>query len=301
MLPRRKRLDNIPIVVTPSRIELGQRCHRRHVLGDALQRTRYKSPSLGFGSVIHAGTGEWWPSGDVLLAYSALAGEYKHQFDQNPQQELTLALANSMLAEYMVKANLAGPFGSDGWQLVSTEDRLEVPLKLPDGDLATLSFQTDRVVWNGKTEHLVVVDTKTAGRFDKKWMRQWETSLQMKLYKAGVAKVYDIDPENIDIVIEGVLKDVPSRIQYVVCPEWSEGLLNEAVEQAARLAIRDKIALTASDPEEYAVNRTDFNYQSCFEYGVECQFRRLCTADPNQRVALLRSEYHKVAEEDRGY
>lgn len=313
----------LPVVVTPTRVELGLRCYRRHVLADLLQRARYYSPSLEFGSVVHAGAAAWWANSDLdgdvarAKAHHAVALEWAKRFDANPQVTLgdhSLQLAEAMIQTYTTTAEMSGPFVlEDGeWQLVSVEDRLEVPLVLFGGKRrAKLSFQTDRVVFNKANDHLVVVDTKTAARMDKRWERQWETSLQMKLYKAAAARAYDMPPEHIDVVIEGVLKDVPSNVKYIPAPDWSVDLLNEAVAQAVYIAERDWDLIESDDVElaprntamivEDAVNKTALNYMSCYEYGVECPFRRLCTSEPEERVALLTSEYFEVPEEDQGY
>jgi len=306
---------SLPVVVTPTRVELGLRCYRRHVIADILQRARYFSASLEFGSVIHAGAAAWWKSnadGDVArrLAYAAVNAEWAKRFNANPSLnagDLTLQIAEAMIQAYTMTAEVSGPFGLEtgDWQLVSVEDRLEVPLVLADGRKAKLSFQTDRVVFNKTTNHLVVVDSKTAARMDKRWERQWETSLQMKLYKAGAARAYDMLPENIDVVVEGILKDVPSNVKYIPCPDWSVDTLNEAVRQAQFIAERDFDLLARDmripDLMDAAVNQTSINYMSCFEYGVECPFRRLCTSEPEERVALLTSEYFEIPEEDSGY
>lgn len=309
----------LPVVITPTRVELGLRCYRRHVLADLLQRARYYSPSLEFGSVIHAGAAAWWANsdkdGDVArrFAHQAVAAEWGKRFEQNPNVnagELSLDQAAAMIQAYTMQAVMQGPFELEAgdWQLVSVEDRLEVPLVLTNDRKAKLSFQTDRVVFNKTNNHLVIVDSKTAARMDKRWERQWETSLQMKLYKAGAARAYDMPPENIDVVIEGILKDVPSNVKYVPTPDWSVELLNEAVRQAQYVAERDWDLLSHDGyPRderlivEDAVNKTALNYQSCFEYGVECPFRRLCTSEPEERVALLTSEYFEIPEADSGY
>lgn len=299
----------LPVIVTPSRVELGLRCYRRHVIGDLLQRIKYKSPSLAFGTVGHAGAGAWWVTQDSNKAQMAIVNEFHARFD-GPSNDLTVELAQAMLRDYVAQATLAGPFTNEAgtWQLVSAEDRLEVPLRLPGGGEAKLSFQTDRVVWNQTTRHLVIVDTKTAGRLDKKWLRQWESSLQMKLYKAGNAKAYDFDVDQVDVVIEGWLKDVPSRVQYVVCPNWSQEILDEAVQQAVSIATRDDRIVGVYDQtnfaaiEEWAVNKTEINYMSCFEYGVECPYRQdICLNEPNQRVAALHAEFFEISEEDSAY
>lgn len=294
----------LPIVVTPSRIELGKRCHRRHVLSDLLHYRRTRSPSLEFGSVKHAGASCWWRTNSRTKAL----GVYGKEWDQrlaplatDLTRELTISVAN----DYMDKAKIAGPFSDEGeWQIVSLEDRLEIPLAGSDG--ARLSFQTDRVVWCEATEHLVIVDTKTAARIDARWRKQWETSLQMKLYKACVSQAYDFDPAVIDVVIEGVVKDVPSRIEYVICPQWSPKLLAEAVLQAKQLAKQDRLfvesVLDSTDhAEEIAVNGTSVNYMDCFSYGVECPFRTLCTDDPDRRAFRLKDEFEKIPESELEY
>lgn len=307
---------SLPVTVTPSRVELGLRCYRRHVLHDVLQRARYFSASLEFGSVIHSGAAQWWRfahiDGNVARAkaVAAVNMEWDRRFDARPeisQKDVSRELAVAMMTTYTKLAEMRGPFGmEDGeWQFVTVEDRLEVPLF---GGYK-LSFQTDRVVYNQTTGHLVIVDTKTAGRMDKRWERQWETSLQMKLYKAAAAKAYDFDPDNVDVVIEGVLKDVPSDIRYIPCPDWSQAILDEAIQQAIYVAKRDEmlIASEAKLPrdvsviEDLAVNKTTVNYMSCYEYGIECPFRRLCTAEPEERVAILHAEYFEIPEEDSGY
>lgn len=306
---------SLPVVVTPTRVELGLRCYRRHVIADLLQRARYVSPSLEFGSVVHAGAAAWWKNADLdgdvarAKAHAAVNAEWAKRFDANPAitpGDHSLQLAEAMIQTYTMTAELNGPFGLEkgDWQIVSVEDRLEVPLVIGNGRSAKLSFQTDRVVFNKTNDHLVVVDSKTAARIDKRWERQWETSLQMKLYKAGAARAYDMPPENIDVVVEGILKDVPSRVVYIPCPDWSVGLLNEAIAQAQEIASRDTDLLlgrSVDEIPELAVNKTSINYMSCFEYGVECPFRRLCTSEPEERVALLTSEFFEIAEEDSGY
>lgn len=303
---------SLPVVVTPSRVELGLRCYRRHVLSDVLQRARYFSPSLEFGSVIHAGAAEWWRNADLdgrvarVKAVNAVRQEWSTRFDANPQvsqKDLSIDLAVAMIESYTKLADMRGPFGlEDGdWHLLTVEDRLEVPMV---GGYR-LSFQTDRVAYNETIGHLVVVDTKTAGRLDKRWERQWETSLQMKLYKAAAMKAYDYDIDDVDIVVEGVLKDVPSDIKYIPCPEWSVDLLDEAVAQAIHIARLDELTIKGQTDlprdlaiiEHAAVNDTTINYMSCYEYGVECPFRRLCTAEPDERVSILRAEYFEIEEE----
>lgn len=305
----------LPVVITPTRAELGARCHRRHFLSDILGKARYFSPSLEFGSVIHAGVAAHWLKSkdpNAPSPFASMANEWSQRKIES--DSLTIQLANAMLGEYMQKAELAGPFTSQGnWKLVDVEQRFEIPLKD-----TRLSFQCDRIVHDPDQNWLVVVDSKTAGRLDSKWDRQWETSLQMKLYRAGVKHVFDTGGR-IDIVVEGILKHTPSDIRYVVCPEWSNAMLGEAthnayciaaldsdfvVQASDQIVLRDamdnpmpKLIPNADKALELAVALTPTNYFDCYSYGIECPFRRICTADVDERVAIVKGEYFDIPEE----
>jgi hypothetical protein len=190
------------------------------------------------------------------------------------------------------------------WQTVAVEQRLELPLVMKNKEKATLSFQIDRLLYNNTNGHAVIVDTKTAGRLDKRWEAQWERSLQMKLYKAAICRAYDFDPDSVDVVIEGVLKDLPSQIKYLVCPAWSEAMLLEATKQAAMIAQKDYELISANGLpkdisliEEEALNETEANYGDCFAYNLSCPFLRCCLAEPKERVGILRSEFFEVEDD----
>lgn len=308
----------LPIVITPTRAELGARCHRRHFLSDQLGRARYSSPSLDFGTVVHAGASAHWlfaTGRDKKDPKDVMKAEWDRLNIQSPK--LSLAMANAMLDHYIQNAQIAGPFTSQGnFQLVDVEQRFEIPLR----DVK-LSFQCDRIAYDKEQNWLVVTDTKTAARLDAKWDRQWETSVQMKLYRAGVKQVFKFEPPaRIDIIVEGLLKDIPSDIRYYVCPEWSDGLLAEAAHNAYTIAKLDediiqqgsdeinltndkgekewsKLTPNVQKIEELAVRFTPVNYMDCYSYGIECPFRRLCVADVEQRVPILHAEYFEIKEE----
>lgn len=306
----------LPVVITPTRSELGARCHRRHFLSDILGRARYASPSLEFGTVVHSGIAAHWlmQKDPTTPDYkTALANEWGKRDVDSPK--LSLAMATSMLDHYAQNAQLAGPFQAQGnWKLVDVEQRFEVPLQD-----TVLSFQCDRIVYDADQNWMVVIDSKTAGRLDARWDKQWETSMQMKLYRAGAKKVFDTGGR-LDIVVEGLLKDVPSTVRYYVCPEWSDGILAEAGHNAYIIASMDKdlieqgsdVVQLATDSEgtvktsfvpnvqkteELAVRFTPVNYADCYAYNIECPFRRICTADVEERVAILRGEYFENKEE----
>lgn len=296
----------LPVVITPTRAELGARCHRRHFLADILGKARYVSPSLAIGSVGHTGFAGHWLNQDVR---GLMADEWvKQKLDDS--SKISLKTLEAILDQYAREAKLAGPFQDQGdWKLVDVEQRFEIPLKD-----TKLSFQCDRIVYDKAQNWLVVVDSKTAGRLDARWDKQWELSLQMKLYRAGVKHVFDTGGR-IDIVVEGVLKDVPSVIRYYVCPEWSDGILAEAAHNAYVIAGMDKDVIEQGSNEvagvdgvltkvidlakieQLAVNFTPVNYMDCYSYGVECPFRRLCTANVEERVPILHGEYFDNEEE----
>lgn len=299
---------SLPVVITPTRAELGARCHRRHVLSDVLSKARYASASLEFGSLIHAGVAQHWLGRDWR---KVIQDEWTTRFEQSDvsQKDVSLELAMAMMENYVATAQIAGPFTDQGdWQRVDVEQRFEIPLRD-----SILSFQCDRMVYNKAENWLVVVDSKTAGRLDARWDRQWETSLQMKLYKGGARTVFATGGR-VDVVVEGILKDLPSTLRYYVCPDWSDALIAEAAFNAHMIAEMDAEVLVAgmdvaynvsrpvqvpdktlkvnqSKVEEIAVTMTGVNYNDCFSYGIECPFRRLCVADVSERVALLRGEY----------
>lgn len=314
----------LPIVITPTRVELGLRCHRRHVLSDILSRASYYSPSLEFGSVIHAGAGAHWLGTKFQNQKpwrQAIEEEWQKRFVEKDisQESVSLQMANAMMEHYEVNAQLAGPFTEEGgYKLVDVEQRFEVPFQLSSGESALISFQCDRIVHNSEKDHYVIPDTKTAQRLDARWERQWEMSLQMKLYKALIKQV--LGASNVDIVIEGVLKHIPSDIRYYVCPDWSDLQLGEALYAARAVADQDEAILkegyshSIMDPseryqvvrskeavEEMACRYTLPNYGDCFAYNVECPFRRICSADVPERVGILRGEYFELPEEKETY
>jgi len=312
---------NLPVVITPSRAELGTRCHRRHFLNDALCRVRGTSASLEFGSVIHAGAFAYWLKRDWR---EAITNEWNTRFEgpvtPDFADKLSLEMALAMGEFYVNNVKLAGPYqeAADDWQLVDVEQRFEIPIKD-----AVLSFQCDRLVYSKSQDWLLVGDLKTAGRLDARWEKQWETSLQMKLYAAGTKTVFDHYGQ-VSVFIEGLYKHVPSDIRYFACPDWSQGLLQEAIFNAHNVAQMDEEILIRGHEaqlvvpvhrdhtltpekrmmpnvekiEELAVRYTPVNYGDCYSYNQECPYRRICVADLEERVGILRSEYTVKEVED---
>lgn len=288
------RTFELPVTVTPSRVELGKRCYRRHAIADVLGYGLFTSAAAEFGSVIHAGASSWWKTLDSDKVREAISGEWFKRFEsgkQISQDKVSLQLAHSIMRDYMAIAELAGPFTkSTTWQIVTIEERLCLPLDTE----SQLTFQLDRLLFNKDENHLVLVDTKTAAKLDKRWERQWDLSLQMKQYVGAIKARYEI--ENVDVVIEGVLKDIPSEIRYYVCPQWSKELLDEAMTETVNIADEDRLIFDADDPIEFGL-RTGTNPQDCYSYGFECAFKRLCLAEPSERKGILLSDYSENEEE----
>lgn len=309
----------LPVVITPTRAELGARCHRRHFLSDVLCRARYNSAALEFGSVVHAGAAAFWLSSlgrGTVTPEEAIEREWDKRFEQTDvsQESVSLRMALAMMDYYAKNASLAGPYqeAADDWQLVDVEQRYEIGLKE-----FRLSFQMDRAVYSKEQNWLVIGDTKTASRLDYRWDRQWETSLQMKLYAGGSKQIFRTEGR-VSVFVEGVLKKVPSELRYYACPDWSDSLLSEAAFNAYVIAQMDQdIILRGSDKirnimdpeavklvpnlqrlEELAVRTTPVNYNDCFSYGIECPFRRICAAEPDERAPILRAEYFEKVDEE---
>lgn len=293
----------LPVVLTPSRTELGKRCHRRHVISDVLQRGKYYSASLEFGSTCHAGVAEWWKTGDVVKVQEAVRREWNVRFTAEKgllsPKGLSEPLAQSMMSGYIGSAGLAGTYTPLGpWKVVMVEERLETKV-----GPYVLSFQVDRLVHNFERDHIVVVDYKTAARLDGKWAEQWERSLQMKLYRYAVMKVFDRE-EGVDIIVEGQEKTPKGELRYHPCPEWSPAMLEEAVDQFCYVAEQDETMIQFAMREdgtldldaliEYSLTQTGVNYHDCNSYNSPCQFLPLCTAEPETRIGLLKSDYLEI-------
>lgn len=299
----------LPVTLSPTRAELGSRCERRHVLSDILEYGKCKSPSAAFGTVMHAGVGEYWAQmldgRQLPTVIQAARDEMVTQYAPTMHAacsigDHTLEMANGMLDVYAQHAEIAGPFTSAGrW----TEVALETRIKMPVGDYI-LSVQQDRTVINNDLDWLITVDLKTASRFSPQWQKQWNHSLQMKLYRYVNLEFYSRG--RTDVVIEGLLKGGKPQLRYVPLPDWSRAQLQEAVEQWKRVAEKDRVLIERAsvdgvvdiDVLEYlALTETSFNYQDCNSYGMECPFLSLCDADPEYRQGLLHAGY-QIIEQD---
>jgi hypothetical protein len=315
----------LPIVITPSRVDGALKCHRKHVLQDVLSKAAYYSPSLEFGSVIHAGVNNYWLArkfNKIPTWEAAIEKEWHERFELRPQvstKSVSLAMAKGMMQGYAESASLGGELFTDGYELMDCEQRFEIPIPLDDHH-ALLSFQCDRVLYEkNNRNHIVIVDTKTASRLDARWERQWETSIQMRLYKLAAMELFQTD--QVDILIEGVLKHVPTVVKYHSPPDWSKLQLAEALHAAKSIAIRDENLIVAqvghqamdknepilrlrtqAELEEIAVKFTIPNYGECFSYNIECSFWKICSADFPDRLDILHSgEYFDLPQNEETY
>lgn len=121
----------------------------------------------------------------------------------------------------------------------------------------------------------------------------------MKLYAECVAREYGQSLQW--LIIEGVDKTA-KKVVYLALPEVSEEKRAEAWQSVEWIARHDAQLLDAARASdggvdvnrltELALIQTPGNESECFTYGRACDFLPLCDAEPAERSALLRAEYH---------
>lgn len=295
------------VVLSPSRVEGGVRCLRKHALAEICgQRPNDgRRPALEFGEREHAAAGAYWK--ELTAGPSALMKEGKAEaaavgqeilkgYTWETQEKHTLGLALSCWNAYVAKATLM-PFGNSAeWEVVTIEDRRY--LELEGG--VTLGFQVDRLLRRRVVPHyLALVDLKTAAKCDARWANQWSRSLQMKLYSECILRDYGQAPAW--IIVEGLAKDKPD-VHYVALPALTDDKRKEAMECVKHVARHDaalleraRVADGSVDVEtllEAALRETPFNPAECWSYNSACDYLTLCDAEPEERRGLLRGEYH---------
>lgn len=292
-----------PVVTTPTRVELAQRCERRHVLTDVIQVGKWHSAAAALGNVMHVGAATWWKTADLSAALAAARRDYDNRFTPEliPKPgKNSWDVIETLLPYYTREAKLAGPLTVlGGWETLLIEERRRLPI----GGY-TLSFQLDRLLH--RDNQLLLVDLKTASRLDKEWADQWKRSIQFRLYRYAIGVLFS--ETNVDIIVEGIEKSTTKpKLEYVLLPEWSDDYIAEAltafVDTAARDAHFIEIA-TLSDGSldvdkliELAVNTTRFNYGDCHSFYFECPFLQLCNADPSERKQILADNYVPIEQE----
>lgn len=307
----------LPVVQSPTRVELEQRCRRRHVLSNLLHLRSYKSPSLAFGTLIHRGTDAWMHNLHVeglsaAASYEAMMDaaltDYPRWLGEGKDYH-SEALAKQLLNKYAKESKLAAGSVYDDWEVLDMERRFTV--ELPGGSL--LTFKLDRVLASLKRGELLVVDTKTSSRPNERWARGMRRSIQQRTYNALAETCYQMPVT--EHYIEGIDKKGQVAGQGGIVYEqidlmWTPGYVQEAVGLAMRSGDNDRWALIqaygdagfldgegilAEDDDEllhqalleHAATKEQFNEQDCYSYFVECPFRGVCDADPSERVALL--------------
>lgn len=304
------------LTLTPTRAQLGARCHRRHVLTDIASLVSNDHPNAlkhrsnvhaAFGSVIHAGVGAFWKAkqaeaiGRMTLeellgipqtqARAAIETSWLQEFSSDTK-DYSLELALAMIDGYARNAELA-PLVPGEWAVKSIEERLLIPI-----GPYQCSFMMDRWLFDSSGQgRYLFVDTKTTKSLRAGWSKNYDVSLQMKLYKYAIWKLTGTVPDGI---IEGLEKKVPSRIEYHLLPNWDDSILDEAAKQFIHIASLDEAILQAAtsngvlDVErlwELAATETSFNDNDCFAYGQACPFLPVCSAPTNERLAILKGEF----------
>jgi len=294
-----------PVVLSPSRAELGARCHRRHFLEDVADRRKFKSPSAAFGNVIHKGAAAWWLTGNPSEAMEAAVNEWKRVRPSGDKHSVEMAefLMRSYPNHAKMAVNMPGV-----WEIVEVEKRYMLTI-----GSKVFSFQMDRLLTNTSRD-LLTVDTKTSAYISAKWHEQWNFSLQQKLYRYGLRKLVENKTlpaaRNLYTSIEGVEKKMPFKMEPHLCPNWDDEVLEEAVRLWEWVAEEDESLLMIGVSEavkrhgkeytdeqlreaveEAGVKYTLFNYQDCRSYGMDCPFKTLCVEAPSQRLGILWNEF----------
>jgi hypothetical protein len=284
------------IIISPTRVEGGIKCIRKHVLDDVVS---YKPSGTGpnvpqeFGVRMHKGVGHWWADRDLEICI-----EYLHSCEWPLNEKHTLGLAINLMTMYSEKAKLM-PFAAPGddWQLVALEERVLLPI----GNVV-LSWQLDRLAEEKRMGLLAMTDVKTASRTDGKWEKQWPTSIQMKLYSEAIVRKYGRELDW--LIIEGLQKG-PALYKPYSVPIFSPAIREEAmrnfewvVKHDAQLLDNCMLADGTVDAEkllERALTETPHNPAECYSYYSTCDYRRLCDAEPSERLGLLKEgfEYHE--------
>jgi len=306
---------DLPLAGSPSRIETSARCNRRGFM-DTIVEVRPKGQpepaSLAFGTCLHAGVGAHWKREfgyadlNPYVVMDAAWDEALASFVDDKKGH-TRELGQHMLRYYMDNAKPAGGHwaaGMDGWHplmvdgMPMIETRMET--KTPGG--FRLRWMLDRLMQLEDRDIYTIVDLKSAAynkrtktpQFYNDWDAQWQTSLQMKLYKWAARQTLGIDP---DVQVEGMLKHMETQYFPVGTGEWTDSELDEAVGlfdkiQAENQDLLEKglVNLVGFEPAivaDIGLTQTKFNYMDCNTYYTKCAFYDICRHPPEQRLGML--------------
>lgn len=289
----------LPVILSPTRVELAQRCYRRHLLSDVLHaRGGMASPSAAFGTQMHAAAAAWWQSErgteGALAAYEALtpwpdAATYKYH---------TYELARSLTKLYTEQAQLAALDPSEGWEVALVEQRLVAPL-----DPGYISFQLDRLLHHPATGRYAIVDLKTAYQCDSLWESRMRSSLQQRLYRYLTARHLDVPISAVTCWIEGLDKRSQRLVYVEASADWTNTFVHEAVSAARTAVERDAEYIDACESIaevlehdlvdaglSVALTSPYFNYGDCRSFNTPCEFLEICHhADVEGRAPLAKA------------
>jgi len=234
----------------------------------------------------------WRHRDDPDWSNAALEDAWLAEFGGVDTEKYSLEMARAISEGYRRQAEFA-PLVPGTFIPIMIEERIEVPIANH-----ILTFKIDRMMGDGTQDKMVFVDTKTAGRLGAQWAKGWDISLQMKLYKLGVYLKWGKVPDG---VIEGVLKKVPTRIEYVLLPEWDMDILREAEQQFMMIANQDDTLLKLATRTDGVIDMdvlwniastlTPFNDNDCYAYGRPCPFLDVCNTTPSERLPLIKVNY----------
>lgn len=295
---------SLPVILSPTRVELAARCERRHLLSDYLHLETYKSPSTAFGTQVHLGVhARWrsWQAGDTGIQQldASLTAALASWPEEASGGYHSPELARTLLTNYMADGKLAchSPHPQDEYVILAMEERMHAPL----GPDMVLSFQVDRLLLHEPTDTLLIVDTKTSARPDERWARGMRRSVQQRAYNALIAQAYGrtVGEHYVEAFDKKSMKR--ATIYERLDTFWTSRYVGEALDLAYTMAARDLHALQSvaevspdgqlevseHDLMRWAATEASFNYQDCYSYYVECEFLGVCDASPDERVALL--------------
>lgn len=298
---------SLPVILSPTRVELGARCLRRHILSDLLHLRAYDSPSAAFGTQMHLAVDAWWRhtlDGDSpVVSLEAALDALEPWPDAATYGYHSLDLARTLVTEYSANGRLAANSPYDDWELLDAERRYVLQyVDHETGRELILTFKMDRVLASHERGVLCVVDTKTSANPGDKWAAGMRTSIQQRLYNQMAFDLYGLPVT--EHWVEGIDKKgkatrVGGLVYLQVDELWTQAYTQEALDLAYHVASLDEVAVQAALADaatsdeadqqllELALTKAPFNLQDCHSYYTPCEFLDLCQASPDERVALV--------------
>lgn len=266
-----------------SYMECGRRYFFEYLLG---WRPEIGSIHTDFGSAVHVGMEHMLNGGDADEAY-ALFYDHLTKIHPPPYDHPT---KNPEKARLMFQAY--EKHYSDTWRVKYTEIVGKVPIIL-DPYRVDLTLRIDAVVED--TYGLVVIDHKTASRFDKLWEAQFNLSVQVNCYLHAAASHWGWDnvfgflvngiafmkrKENPYEFKRAMIRRTPRAIEQwiMTCRTWIDKYLWE---MNALNRVDPKASTMRVEGEGHfgsAVELFPQNPKSCTNYGMVCPYMDMCEA-----------------------